>query len=460
MRALTTLTLFTLGAALAGCSGPRFVRRPESASRDLIIRQARVFEARAARLGEPTDVRVTNGVISAIAPQLPAQAGVPELTGGIVAPGLVDVHTHVGGYGAPPWSGQLPDLENGLTAFLYCGVTTLLDAGNHSPDIFTLRDDVAAGRVLGPRVFAAGPMFTARGGHPAALFRAYAPAIVRESLISHRVRELDDADAARAALAELAPLKPDFIKVVVDRIPLSAPHIDAAVLGALVTDAHARGLRVVAHIGTSDDAKLAAEAGVDALIHGVYIEPLSDAALEAIVSRRVSVAPTMSVFDAVVKLLAPEGRQYTPLELHIGSEKTRDALANPPQNAASETARPWLEAAKAGQASQRANTSKLRERGVQVLAGSDSSNIGHFPGAGLHRELDALVESGYTPAEALRLATFENARFLAGEAADFGEVAVGKRGDLLVLAGDSLDQASALHDIKAVVLAGTVLERE
>ncbi|HEV8717522.1 MAG TPA: amidohydrolase family protein, partial [Candidatus Binatia bacterium] len=66
---------------------------------------------------------------------------------------------------------------------------------------------------------------------------------------------------------------------------------------------------------------------------------------------------------------------------------------------------------------------------------------------------------GLTPGEALRAATWENARFLAGEGADFGEIAVGKRADLVLVAGDPTSRIEELGRIMHVVLDGTILER-
>ena len=94
-----------------------------------------------------------------------------------------------------------------------------------------------------------------------------------------------------------------------------------------------------------------------------------------------------------------------------------------------------------------------------MLAGSDGCNAGQFPGAGLHLELAKLVDAGLTPGEALRVATWENARFLARDQTDFGEVAAGKRADLVVVAGDPTARIADLAAITHVVLGGTVLER-
>jgi imidazolonepropionase-like amidohydrolase len=102
---------------------------------------------------------------------------------------------------------------------------------------------------------------------------------------------------------------------------------------------------------------------------------------------------------------------------------------------------------------------KLRAAGVTILAGSDACNPGNLPGAGLHLELVKLVEAGLTPGEALRAATSDNARFLGGDAADFGEIAPGKRADLVLVDGDPLSRIEDLGKISRVILGGTPLDR-
>ena len=107
----------------------------------------------------------------------------------------------------------------------------------------------------------------------------------------------------------------------------------------------------------------------------------------------------------------------------------------------------------------RDNVRRLHETGVTILAGSDMQT-GVFPGAGLHRELHLLAESGLTPAQAIRSATLDAARFLAdGKEPDFGVVAEGKRADLLLVDGDPTQDLDALARIRAVIKGGVVLER-
>ena len=90
------------------------------------------------------------------------------------------------------------------------------------------------------------------------------------------------------------------------------------------------------------------------------------------------------------------------------------------------------------------NVRRLHAAGVTILAGSDPQN-GVFPGAAMHRELALLVAAGLTPAEAIRAATLLPARFLTqSETPEFGEIAVGRRADLLLVDGDPTADLEAL----------------
>jgi imidazolonepropionase-like amidohydrolase len=94
-----------------------------------------------------------------------------------------------------------------------------------------------------------------------------------------------------------------------------------------------------------------------------------------------------------------------------------------------------------------------------MLAGSDAQS-GVFAGPGLHRELLLLVEAGLTPAEALRAATLDPARFLTqSDDPDFGVIEVGKRADLLLVEGNPMLDVAALSRIQEVILGGMRLVR-
>jgi hypothetical protein len=103
-------------------------------------------------------------------------------------------------------------------------------------------------------------------------------------------------------------------------------------------------------------------------------------------------------------------------------------------------------------------TGRAHAAGVRIVLGTDAGDSFVFPGSAVHDELGELVKAGLSPAAALAAATIEAARFL-GREAEFGSVAPGKHADLVLLDGNPLDDIGHVRSIRAVVLAGRVLER-
>ncbi|HZP40801.1 MAG TPA: amidohydrolase family protein [Candidatus Binatia bacterium] len=453
------------GAALlatlaVGCGGHDFVTRAPGAGRSVAVRNVRVFDARRGVVSaDLRDVLVRDGRIAAVAPAGADARGLPETDGrgGVLLPGLVDVHAHTGASPAPPWHTVLPHVDENLGAWLYAGVTTVLDAGSLTPAVFRLRDELRSGRKLGPHLYAAGPMLTSPSGHPASLLRAFLPWYLRWYVISRLTRELaTPADAERAVRSLLAE-RPDVVKIAVDET--DGVPLPPAVITAIVMAAHAGGVRTVAHVGSSADALAAVRAGVDALFHEPYLEEMSDEAVAATAAAHVPVVVTLAVWDGVARLgrLAPG--DLRPLERQVLAADVIAALGAAPRSAAFAELGAQREKIAAAHDARRRTVAKLRAAGVTILAGSDAANAGDAPGAGLHVEIEKLVDAGLTPGEALRTATWENARFLAGEGADFGELAPGKRADLLLVDGDPTADPTVLDRIAAVWLDGARLLR-
>jgi imidazolonepropionase-like amidohydrolase len=451
-----------LALCLTGCGKHTFVTRAPEARPSWVIRNVRVFDApHAALLDGLRDVVVRDGRIVAVAPPGVAVSGLLEVDGrgGTLLPGLVDVHTHTGGSASPPWHTELPAPEENLGAFLYAGVTTVLDAGALTPAIFQLRDRVRTGAVLGPHLYAAGPMFTAPNGHPVGLMRASLPFWARWYVLPRIAREVATPEAARQAVTALLAYHPDVIKIAADDLVPGEPRIDTGVIAAIVARAHESQVRVVAHIGQSRDVVDAVGAGVDALMHDVYTEVITDDAVAKIVAAHVPVVATIGIWDAVEQLGTLRLETRSPITRDIAKPAVLAALVAFPNDHEREQMAAMTQRIREGHAARRANVAKLRAAGVTILAGSDAVNAGQFPGAGLHDELAKLVEAGMTPGEALRAATYDNARFLAGAPADFGDVAPGQRADLILVDGDPTADVTATQRIAHVWLDGIELLR-
>src|SRR5262249_45423165 len=265
--------------ALAGCGGRHeFVTATAAQPDPVVIRNVRVFDApHAALLDGTRDVVIRDGRIAALDQPGTAQPGVREIDGGgkTLIPGLIDVHVRCGGSPAPPWHTELPDTDENLGAMLYAGVTSVLDAADMTPAIFRTRDAIREGKTLGPRMIAAGPMFTAPGGHPVGVLRESLPFWARWYVVGRLARQAATPDEARRQVADLLPESPDVLKIAVDQLPIEPP-IDPTVVAAIADAGHRRGIRSVAHVGRSADVLDSIGAGVDAMMHAPYQEEISD----------------------------------------------------------------------------------------------------------------------------------------------------------------------------------------
>ncbi|MGH7856398.1 MAG: amidohydrolase family protein [Candidatus Binatia bacterium] len=452
-----------MAVACACARPPDLVRRPAERPAALLLSNVRVVDVVVGAILEDRDVLVRGERIEKIAHggSVEPPLGAQRIDGRerTLVPGYVDMHAHVGSGSSPSWKRRLPDPETNLRALLYCGVTTVLDPAGLSTTAFDLRDRVARGELLGPRQFAAGPIITASGAHPAPVLQHLAPWWLRWYLIPRFTKQVSTANEGRAAVGEIAGYGADVVKVVVDRIPPEAPLLSPEIVEAVVAEARSRGLRTVAHIGSYEDARVAAEAGVAAWVHGVYKERLSDEAVARLASYRIPMVATMVVFESYATLRDPP-RRPTALEVDTVEPAVLSAFDEiPPRDPAIEFFREYLDDLEAMRSAWRGNVRRLHEAGVTILAGSDIQTA-VFPGPGLHREFALLGEAGLPPIEVLRAATLHAARFLdQSEDPGFGIVAEGKRADLVLLRGNPLADVAALSQIEAVIHRGVLLER-
>ncbi len=460
----TTAAFCTL-LVLAACPKPppELVALPESPAPALLVRDVAVLDVATGVVERGRDVLLRGDRIAAIAPTgsmpAPVDAETVDGRGATLLPGLIDSHGHIGTPYAPLWHNSLPDPAHNLEAYLYCGVTTVLDPADAEDGAVARRDALRRGEILGPRAYTAGRPVTAPGGHPVAMVRELLPWWIRWYLLPRMAHQVPDEAGARAAVGELAASGVDFLKVIVDRLPETAPRIETPVLRAAVDEARRRNLRAVAHIGTLADARDAAQAGVAAWVHGVYAETLDEPGVRELAGFGIPMAPTLVVFESYA-LVNEFARAATPLEREIAPAELLQAFNEPPADLAPYDAfQPFLRLLRAQRQGVRENVRRLHEAGVVILAGSDTQS-GVIPGAGLHRELALLVEAGLTPAEALRAATLDPARFLEQtDDPDVGRVAEGKRADLLLVEGDPTRDIAAASRIRAVIQGGVRIER-
>lgn len=457
------LILCFLAVGTAACSKPvPLVSLPEQPPAAVVFENTGVLNVATGRIAPAQDIVVREGRIAAIGAtgtvEVPNGAARIDGRGATLLPGLVDSHGHVGHESAPPWSGAFPDADRNLQAYLYCGVTTVLDPADMEPDAFDRRDQINAGTLLGPTIFATGPMLTAVGGHPIPVIDQLAPWWIGWYVKRHAARPLGNDEDVRSAISGLVASRADFVKMAIDSIPDEAPRLNEQLAADVVRTAHENNLRVVAHVGTLADALQAGNAGVDAFEHMVYKEPLDQAGAAKIAAFGKPVVPTMGVFESYV-LFGQGPRVPTLLETETVDPKILTAFDEIPEGAITPIFRDYFELLHANRQGWRESIRLMRAEGVILLTGSDAQS-GVFPGAGLHREFALLAESGLLPIEVIRGATVEAARFIENtDDPTFGIVATGKRADLLLVDGDPTAHVANLSRIRTVMKNGVPLLR-
>ena len=410
----------------------------------------------AAALTDQTIV-VANGRIQKVGPAasvaIPAGATVMDKTGYTVIPGLVGLHNHLfyilsrarsesGGLVAPGFFiNEIPFTAPRL--YLAAGVTTMRTAGSLEP--FTdvnVKDDIEMGAMAGPKLDLTAPYLE---GHPGG---ATFP----------QMHELSGTEDAR-----------QFVDFWADRGFTSFKaymHIKAADLKAAIDEAHKRGFKLTGHL-CSIGYKQAAELGIDDLEHGFVVD--SDFAK----SKQPDVCPSQKdIFDGLMSTdpMGPEAQALfqTLIAHHVAVTSTLPVFEsgfglNPLQervlNAMStESKVNYLEArGRIPAASITANEARLRKieqmevafvrAGGLLLAGPDpTGNGGTLPGFGDQREVELLVQSGFSPVEAIHIATANGAQYL-GVLDKTGTVSAGKAADLVLIHGDP---AARIDDIEKV----------
>ncbi len=427
---LAALALPSTGCAEAG-SGP-VVKSDVTA-----ITNARIIDGNG---GEP----VADGVIvirgeriEAIGPasstRVPEEAHIIDAAGKTVMPGLADMHVHfLGG-----WDGQRPDMlgyQRYLDGLLYSGVTTFFDTGNVLPYIVQIRDELAAGRLSGPRVYLVGPVIDG----PDPMWPPISYSLAYTAQIGGIVEQLRAGGVNR----------------------LKGYHgLSIPMVRTLVREAEAASLDVVVdHWAQNEYIDLLIRAGVTSFAH-LPLSLVTEEALEAIMASDVSFLSTLAAYESFSRRRFGD---LTFLEQDLVRNCNPDwALDELRAHAGADLSPQQISAAESSAASlanAQANLKRLHENGVLVAAGTDAPQPGVFMGEGLHRELELMVEAGLTPLEAIRTATRNAAEFI-GEEKEWGTLEPGKLADLLIVDGSPAERIGDTRLIETVIQRGVILDR-
>ena len=432
----------------------------------IALAHVRVIDGTGVAPREDQTIIISGGKIQSVGPSsganVPANAQTLDLTGYSVLPGLVGMHNHM----FFPMGGSPPMYSNMGSSFprlyLALGVTTIRTTGSVAPYTdLEIKRLIDSGRMIGPKMFITAPYLEGRG--------SFTPVM----------HELTGPDDARRMVNYWADAGATSYKAYM--------NITREELRAAVDEAHKRGLKVTGHL-CSIGFREAAELGIDNLEHGLMVDSefvpdkkpdqcppgsevskslrqldLKGAAaqetIRTLVAKNVAVTSTLPVFEAAGAPLSQTG---------IGAA---NALLNPRVlNVMSTDARVRYLQARARVSSEANYNALLRkvmdferafvQAGGLLIAGPDpTGNGGIVAGFGDLREVELLVEAGFTPLEAIKIASFNGAKFL-GEDARIGSIAPGKQADLMVVKGNPATNISDLEKVEVVFKDGIGYDSE
>jgi imidazolonepropionase-like amidohydrolase len=423
----------------------------------IVVRGATVIDGTGVAPKPNVDIVVRGDRILAIGPrqQAPSDAIEIDARGAWVVPGLIDVHVHLDA----PMVFQLSDEERARIlahtpkAFLYNGVTTILNVSSPPEWIFDLRTRQRAGRLLAPRIFATGRSITPDGGWG-----------------SRHGGALTDAASARAAVKSYVALGADAIKIIIeDGLGRSGTYkeISDEMLRAAADEAARAKTPVVVHAVNLAEYRRALTIGPRAIIHGLEDPiPSGDSLVSDLVKAHVFVAPTLSLWESFNSFERHPERFDDPA-LHGSVLPFLLSSMRKPEYRAVEKKR-FLEVARMdayGWADARmkifmANTKAMHRAGVKTAVGTDAGGpVGYnFQGYNTIREMELLVEAGLSPMDVMVAATRTGAELI-GIADRVGTLAPGKLADFLVLEADPLADIRNIRRVRTVVLGGVAHRR-
>ena len=399
---------------------------------DLLLWNARLLDGRGGPPRDHVAIDVRRGMIAGVedAAGSTAPDGARDVAGRTVLSGLIDAHMHVmsdlersPGFGPPPpLKGEEPRpgelrwfvLAQAARALLRAGFTTVRDVGSYDDEAIVLREAIRLGLVDGPQILSCGRIISATA--PGA------------RIFGTMYQEADGPWEMRRAVREQIRRGADYIKVMatgarsVEREDPEPAQMSREELDAVVDEAHRMGLRVAAHAEGLAGARMAIEAHVDTIEHGLSLHRAPDL-LRRMAGDGIALVPTLSTFHDLADRFAAE---FAPALVAQAARQREEAYAT-------------LAAA--------------HDAGVTLALGFDSGP----PGANA-QELMRMIDGGLSSAEAIGAATTGSAQALG--LADRGTIEVGKVADLLVVDGDPLEEPGLLCDgnrIWLVVRAGVAV---
>jgi len=406
-------------------------------SQIIVIRAGKLVNVDAGRLQTNQMIVVRGGKIEAVGENLavPAGATVIDLSKMTVLPGLIDCHTHLADTGdaEPLHVLQRTSAESAYAAIpnarvtLLAGFTTVRDVGVYRAfNDVALRDAIAKGIVIGPRMFVAGAYITISEG--AGAMTGLAPDIQLPWDLHYG--EANSPWEVRQKVRLLAHRGADHIKILSTGAVLTHGSNPKSIeftpeeLQAAVDEARNFGLRVEAHAHAAEGIKNAIRAGVASIEHATLID------------------------DEGIALAKEHG---TYLDMDIYDEECIQDTAKE-----NKTPADFLEHDKNLGEIQRQNFTKAVRAGLKMSFGTDAGVCPHGVNA---RQFAFMVKYGMTPMQAIQSAT-SNAADLLGKSNLLGSLQPGKYADMIAVPGDPLENIRLLENVKFVMKEGKVYRQD
>ncbi len=366
---------------------------------------------------------------------LPAGSVVTDLRGKVLMPGLTDMHVHLLG----GWDGESVDMlgyQRYLNALLYSGVTTVLDMGNMKAYIIQMRDEIAAGRLVGPRIYCAGPLIDG----PDPLWAPISYSVTSVEQIPKMVRQL----------------KQDRVDIIKAYVGLSVPMV-----WALAAEARKNSLPLLVDQSWRNGSPELAAGGITGFAHSPDFI-FGEEATSMLKQRNIKFISTLSVVEAKSRrrledlafLEQPLIKDTIPpdfiADLRADAKRLQESKqwnSGPRQQNLNRFKQQVL------------NLKKLYDAGLIFAAGTDAPYPGVFQGEGIHRELELLVEAGVAPLKALTMAT-RNAAELINAGSEWGTLEPGKLANLLVINGRPDQRIQDTRNIVTVMKLGKTVDRD
>lgn len=408
-------------------------------TRQVVLKAAHLFDAVTGKVMDGGMVVVNGTTIESVGKSMDLPAGVQviDLGDATLLPGFIDSHVHMSLEMSDNWymdfynKTQRFPAEQALYGALYAqrtlkaGFTTVRDVGteNYVSEEFVavaLRNAIAAGVTIGPRMLVANYPIGATGGHG-----DQAPFPPQMVTLAGPIKGVcNGPDACRAAVRYQIKYGADVIKfmpsggVLSLSDPVDVPELTQEEMNAIVSEAHAWHRKAAAHCHGDLAAKMAIKAGVDSIEHGTFLE------------------------DDTLRLMKKQGVYLVPT-LFAGAWVGEKADNYPPAIA---------EKARMAAAQMQAMFRRAVKIGVPIAFGTDSGVEPHGRNA---EEFALMSRNGLSPAQALLAAT-ANAADLLGLAAQTGTLESGKAADIVAVPGNPLEDITATERPLFVMKAGTV----